>query len=111
MRYKDIDGGDPRAKTRELRRIWKVKVYVGDPDADDPETKIETVIAWNQVDANRKIPGQLAELPTLIGYVTWPRKGEEVVYIISNTTEGPIVETPITPTVGGVNDEEDAWNF
>ena len=110
MMYKDIKDPNPRAKTRMLRRLWEVKVYKGKPDAKRPKVKKETVIAWNAVDANRKIGGQLAEEPKAIGYVTWPRSEEQKhVFLIDNPTEGP-EDAPVIPTVGGVSDEED-WNF
>ena len=110
MQYKDIKDTRPYNKTRMLRRLWQVEVYDGDKDdADCPVIK-ETVIAWNQVDATRKSPGELAKLPESLGWVTWPRQGEGHVYLIENTTDGPIEEEEVIPSVGGIEDEDD-WDF
>jgi hypothetical protein len=112
MRYKDISQveADPSTTTRELRRLWKLTVYEGKPDAKKPKTREETAIAWNQVDATRKAPGPLALPPEELGFVTWPRPGEDVVYLIQNPTDGPLTDDPIYPSVGTVSDEED-WDF
>lgn len=111
MMYKDIGDPNPRAKTRMLRRLWCVLVYDGDPDDPDTEIREETVIAWNAIDANRKVAGQLAERPEDLGWVTWPRTEEDLhVYLINNPTDGPLPDKPVNPSVGGIADEED-WDF
>ena len=93
--------------SRHLRRLWEVKVYVGNPDAKKPKIKKETMIAWNHTDAIRRAPGQVAEQPVSIGWVTWP-DGKGETYIIESPQAGPTtkkakpsIETP---------DEED-WDF
>jgi hypothetical protein len=117
MMYKDINNPNPSTRTRVLRRIWKVTVYEEEPNSKktgkakkNVKTREETVIAWNQVDANRKAPGKLAVPAEPIGFVTWPRDGESHVYMIDNPTDGPIEDEPVQPSVGGVDDEED-WDF
>lgn len=117
MMYKDIKDPRPNAKTRSLRKLFRVRVFESDPHTKTgkvkknlPAIREETVIAWNVVDANRKVAGHLVDQPEAIGYVTWPRKGEEHVYMIDNTTEGPLEEEPVNPSVGGVEDEE-SWDF
>jgi len=108
MNYNDPK--NPREKTRMLRRIWRCEVYKGNPDAKKPKTRTETVIAWNSVDAIRKIGGQLAKEPESLGWVTWPRGDEDYVHFISDSAVGPDEKHKVTPSVGGVNDEED-WDF
>ena len=110
MMYKDIKDPNPRAKTRALRRIWELKIFEGDPDAKKPKTRKETVIAWNSVDAIRKAGGRLSEEPKPIGFVSWPRNEEQHhVYLVDNPSDGPDEDTPIVPTLGSVDDEED-WD-
>lgn len=111
MQYKDAKNTDPAHKgTRMLRSLWEVKTYKGTPKKRKPKTETHTVIAWNAVDANRKSGGKLAEEPKRIGFVTWPRPGEEHVYLIENPTDGPIEDEKIMPTVGSVDEEAD-WDF
>jgi len=108
MHYNDPK--KPEERTRMLRRIWECEVYTGDPDDPEVETRSETVIAWNAVDANRKVGGQLAKQPRAIGWVSWPRGEEDYVHIIPNSNIGPDESVKIRPSVGGVADEED-WDF
>jgi hypothetical protein len=77
-------------QSRELRRLWEVELYTGNPDAKKPKTKKETVIAWNNVDAIRRSGGQCASEPVSLGFVTWPPKEnpEADVYFIEDTA-GP----------------------
>lgn len=118
MMYKDIKDPNPQTRTRALRKLWRVKVFESNPHTKSgrvkkklPKIREETVIAWNIVDANRKVAGDLVEQPEMIGFVTWPRQGEDHVYLIENTTEGPIEDEEIKPTVGGVGEDEDDWDF
>ena len=77
--------------SRELRRLWEVEYYDGDPDDKKTKTKKETVVAWNHVDAIRKLGGRrVAKQPVEITYVTWPEKDQDVdeVYEIHDTS-GP----------------------
>lgn len=76
-------------KARELRRLWELVVYVGDPDAEKPKTKKETVVAFNPVDAARRaMPRKLAVRPKELTFVTWPEPGETDIYEIYSTA-GP----------------------
>jgi hypothetical protein len=61
-----------RYKSRELRRLWEVKVYEGDPDAKNPKIHRGTVIAFNSVEALRLCGGKAAEPPREVCFVTWP---------------------------------------
>lgn len=77
-------------KKRELRRLWELKVYDGDPDAKKPKTKKETVVALNAVDATRRAGNRrLAVLPREIAYVTWPDNPGDSIYEIYDPSEGP----------------------
>ena len=86
-----------RYKGRELRRLWEVTVYEGDPNAKKPKTRTETVIAFNAVEALRKCPGQAAEEPRALMFVTWPEAGNPTIYKIEDTA-GPTDEI-VNPTV------------
>ena len=108
MHYNDPQ--NPSQKTRMLRRVWKCTVFKGNPDAKKPKTTTETVIAWNAVEANRKMGRQLACEPESLGWVTWPRAQEDYVYFIENPSDGPIEKHKVRPSVGGVADEDD-WDF
>lgn len=87
---------------RELRRLWEVKVFVGNPDIKRPKTRTETVVAWNAVGAINKCPGRVAKRPVDKGFVTWPRTDAngvplEPTFKIKSTAgpEEEIVETTI----------------
>lgn len=110
MMYKDIKDSRPGTRTRALRQLWEVEIYDGDPNDPDVGLVVETVIAWNHVDAIRRIGRAVASVPRSLGFVTWSRTGEQHVYLIENTTDGPIEDAPVVPTVGGVG-EEDGWDF
>ncbi len=57
-------------QNRDLPRLWECVVYTGDPNAKRPKTKKETVVAWNAVDANRKLAGmELAKEPKAVCFV------------------------------------------
>lgn len=96
-----------RYKGRELRQLFEVEIYVGDKDAVDPETKIETIVAWNGVDAIRRCAGDVVKQPIALAFVTWPEPGDsaEKVYII-NDTSGP-TDTEVTPSIALPTEEED----
>lgn len=120
MIYKDLkhpDNGQPHFRSRSLRRLWKVLVFEADPHTKTgkekknlPKVREETVVAWNQTDATRMCRF-VVEPPTPIGYVTWPRPGEDWVYFISDSTEGPDESEKIKPTVGSVGEDEEDWDF
>lgn len=77
-------------KSRQLRRLYQVEIYKTDKRV---HTHTETLIAWNAVDANRRVQGELAVEPKPICFVTWddpPRR-------IENPTDGAL-ET-VLPTI------------
>ena len=82
-------------KRRELRRLWRIYVYDGDPnDPDGCSAREETVIAFNAVEANRKSGGVLALQPEALHYVTWDDEPLRI-----DSTAGPTREV-IQPTLG-----------
>lgn len=85
-------------RQRELRRLWRVEVYDGDPEGDGVTTHIETVIAFNAVAANRKAGGPIAKEPVALHYVTWPEEENGPVFRVNSTKEGPVGD-PIEPTI------------
>jgi len=109
MNYKNLNNGD-QEKTRILRRLWEVEVYDGDKDDPLCETRTETVVAFNHVEAIRLVPGDIAELPNPICHVTWPRMGDPDgdIYRIDNTSDGPVGD-PVKPTIA--LPEVDPWDF
>lgn len=77
---------------RELRRLWEVKIYISKPDAKKPKTRTERVLAWNAVDAIRRCgAAKVAEQPVSLGFVTWPEKKGDSIFLIENT-KGPTDE-------------------
>lgn len=85
---------------RELRRLWEVKLYKGDPDAKKPKFKKETVVAWNTVDAIRQMGSRpVAEEPVQLTFVTWPEEDQDAdeIYEIHDTS-GP-TNKKVKPTV------------
>ena len=94
MRYK----GKNQPHTRELRRLWEVEIYDGDPDKKKTKIKKETVVAWNAVDAIRACGNRkLAKEPEALCYVTWPDEDGMPIYKIKDTS-GPTKEE-IKPTI------------
>jgi len=86
---------------RELRRLWEIEVYDGDPNKKKPKTHTETVIAWNAVDAIRKCGAmKAAKQPVDLGYVM-KDKGEAILKI--EDTAGPTDEE-VTPTIENQED-------
>ena len=82
---------------RLLRRLWKLKIYVGDEGDPGRSIREETVIAFNAVEAIRRARGAVAEQPEAVCYVTWD--GEPL--RIENTggpTDEVIEPTIATPT-------------
>lgn len=57
----------------ELRRLFSVKIYEGDPDKKKTKTRTETVIAFNATEAIQKASalGPVAEVPEAIDWITW----------------------------------------
>ena len=92
-----------------LRRLWKVKVFDGEPHEDTPIIE-HTIVAMNEMDAHRRAGGDLAERPEFLHYVTWAPLDDPGgnIYRIDNTREGPYGD-PIEPTVALPEDDE--WNF
>ena len=91
---------------RELRRLWKIEVYEGDPNDPDVTVRTETIVAWNQVDAIRHAGGKLAVQPEALYFVTWPDNNNQIYRI--NDTSGPIGE-PIEPSIGIKIIEDENW--
>lgn len=119
MLYKDIELAktDKTVRTRIMRRLWSVKVFSSDPHTKKgkvkqtlPAIREETVIAHNATDAIQQLQF-VAERPEFIGYVTYPRPGEDWVYLIDSPKDGPKTDEKIKPTVGGVGDTGDDWDF
>ena len=98
-------------RRRELRRLWEIEVYDGDPNEhpDIPTpTHTETLVAWNAVDANRGAGGPVAAPPKALFFVTWPPKPGDPIYRINNTGEGPVGE-PIVPSISRNDPAEEDW--
>ena len=98
MRYKHTT----EDATADLQCLWKCTVYKGDPDAKRPRTRAVTVVAWNAVDANRKLADQhLAKEPEFICWVWQENSGDPdnpgPYHRIDNPTTGPTDEI-VTPT-------------
>jgi hypothetical protein len=92
-------------KARELRRLWELVVYVGDPDAEKPKTKKETVVAFNPTDAVRRAaPRKLAVPAVALCFVTWPEEADGPVYEIYSTA-GP-TNKKVKPTI-----DPEGWDF
>ena len=91
---------------RELRRLWRVKVFVGDKEDPDCPMREEQIVAWNQTHAIRMAPGDVVELPEFICYVSWPAPGkDETIYRVDSPLEGPLKDQPIKPTVAVVTED------
>ncbi len=80
-------------KHRILRRLWKVQVFTGDPDDPGVEISEETVIAFNAVEAVRRVGRPVALPPEPVCYVTW----DDAPLRIENTA-GPTDEV-VTPSI------------
>lgn len=89
---------------RELRRVWEVEIYEGDPEDPDVTTRTDTVIAWNQVEAIRRAGGRVVKQPVSKGFVTWPDGREKRVFKIEDTA-GPTDEE-IAPSISTGADDE-----
>ena len=89
MMYKGKKDRHPRL----LRRLWKVKKYVGDEGDPDRSIREETVIAFNAVEAIRRARGAVAEMPEALHYVTWDDQPLRI-----NDTGGPTDEV-VEPTI------------
>jgi hypothetical protein len=89
-------------RNEELKRLWKVTLYDGDPDDPDTPTVEETVIAWNQVDAINKCLGRkAAKMPEMICHVYANANNPSIFYRIDGTS-GPseeIVNPSIAPMI------------
>lgn len=96
-----------RYKNRELRRLWEVDVYEGDPDDEDVALRTETLIAFNQVEAVRRAGGPVASLPRQICFVSWGEKEGDPIYRVDSPKEGPAGD-PIEPSISRV--EEEYWS-
>lgn len=109
MQYKNLSSTHPREVTRILRRLWRVKVFDGPPLDDTPVIE-KTVVAMNQIEANRMAGGELATRPEFLSYVTWPALDNPggPVYRINNPTDGPYGD-PIEPSVP--IPENEGWDF
>jgi hypothetical protein len=91
-------------KSRQLRRMWELSIYDGDPD--DPEVGIvkETVIAWNAVDAGRRAVGKrLALPPKFLHYVSWDEPPQKIF-----DSSGPTGEEAV-PSIAYIDMAED-WS-
>jgi hypothetical protein len=92
---------------RELKRLWEVEVYVGDPDASEVETRKHTIIAWNHVDAIRHTGGKPVVMPKALFFVTHPDEQGRI-FRINDTSEGSIGE-PINPSIAPPEIEDEDW--
>jgi hypothetical protein len=70
-------------------------------------THVETVIAWNQVDATRRAGRHVAQLPKQVCFVTWP-DADGNIFRIESTEEGPIGE-PLDPSLAPPEPAEEDW--
>lgn len=90
-----------RYAARELRRLFEVELYTGNPDAKRPKKTKETVIAFNHVEALRICGNRKAvNLPKEVCFVTWDEPPRKIL-----DTSGPTVEV-IKPTIG-----DTGWDF
>lgn len=92
-------------RNRELRRLYEVEVYTGDPEANPVWVKKKTCVAFNQTQAIRVAGGKVANQPKFICFVTWPEKHGDPLLEIKDTG-GPTTHR-IEPTIP-VSDE---WDF
>ncbi len=86
-----------RYKARQLRRLWEVEIYMGDPDDPDTPTRTETVIALNGVEANRLAGGRLVKPPKALYFVSWPKETGQPIFRVDRPDIGPIGE-PVKPS-------------
>ena len=109
MRFKDTKDPSPHARTRELRRLWLVKVFDGDHTDPDCPIVEHKVIAWNAVDANNQFTEELVCEPEALGFVTWPRVGDskEEIFLIENT-RGP-TDVKAVPSVDIRDEDDEGW--
>jgi hypothetical protein len=75
-----------------------VKVFDGDKEDPDCPVREEKIIAWNQVDAIRRVPGDIVEQPEAINFVTWDDPP-----LMIKTTAGPERDVA-DPTIEPVDD-------
>ena len=89
-----------RYKGRELRRLWDISVYVGDPDDKKRKIRSETIVAFNAVEAIRFCGGQASAQPRAMYYVTWPedKSGVGPIHRIEDTS-GPMNDIPVQPSI------------
>jgi hypothetical protein len=95
-------------KRRELRRLWEVEVFDGDPHDKDTAVYKTTIIAWNAVDAIRHAGSAVAKQPIALYYVTWPDKPGGPVYRINSTAGGPVGD-PVVPSVSRDELSQEDW--
>ena len=80
-----------RYKGRDLRRLFEIKIYTGDWEAGDEDTRIVTALGVNAEDAIRRLgKNRPATYPKALYNVTWPEPGRPAseIYRI-NDTGGP----------------------
>jgi hypothetical protein len=59
-------------RNKEMRKLYEVEVYLGDPDKKSTKTEVLTVVAWNEVDALRRLGGhKAATQPKFVDFVSW----------------------------------------
>ena len=59
-------------RSRELRRMYEIEVYDGDPDHKKTKTGKHTAIAWNEVGAVRACGNKkVAKPPEFLYFVSW----------------------------------------
>lgn len=95
---------------RELRRLWEIEVFDGDREDPECPTKVETVIAWNAVDAIRRTGDRAAAQPKALHFVTWAEDGDSAqrIFRINNTEEGPVGD-PIEPSIALPELTDEDW--
>lgn len=92
---------------RELKRVWRVKTFIGDKEVPNPKIQEETVVAWNQVDAIRASGREVAEPPEPLFFVTWP-DADENIYRVDDVGVGP-VGNPVKTSIAPVELSEGDW--
>lgn len=95
--------------TRACRRLFKVTRFDiprGQDPMDGDPTMEDTVIAWNQVDAMRRAPGQYAVPPEFIDWVDW----SDPPMIVRDQTFETFGEAQPTIAPQGWEDEG-GWDF
>ena len=90
----------------ELKRLYEIEIYEGDRNDPEATTRTETIIAWNHVDAIRRVRNPVSQ-PVALHFVTNPDSTGKI-YRIDNTTDGPVGE-PLNPSIAPIAVEDEDW--